>query len=113
MEILSSPIRKDDLLGRSKSPFPDMVKAVVDVRRERVAIGAELHADLEALLLESGSQQEDLRGINLYPEENATDWIEFTAPINIRPSADNGDMEIKNPEIRREITRIVAVVIRE
>jgi len=48
--------------------FGNMVKAVVDVDRELIAVDAELHSDLEALLLDDGSKQRSLWGINLYPE---------------------------------------------
>jgi len=44
------------------------VKAVVDIDRELVALDAELHSDLEALLIENGAQQKDLWGINFYPD---------------------------------------------
>ncbi len=47
--------------------FGDMVKYVVDIERGRAAVGGELHADAEELLLEDGSQQESLWGANYYP----------------------------------------------
>jgi hypothetical protein len=47
--------------------FEDMVKFVVDVRRGVAAVGGELHADAEAVLLEAGSEQQDLWGANYYP----------------------------------------------
>jgi hypothetical protein len=47
-----------------------LVKAVVDIKKIMM-IGAKLHADEEALLLEQGSRQQDLWGINLYPERSA------------------------------------------
>ena len=59
----------------SAAMFGDMVKAVVDVRREMMAVDAELHSDEEAFLLEHGSAQEDLWGINLYPEVTGEGWI--------------------------------------
>jgi Protein of unknown function (DUF5674) len=37
--------------------FGDMVKFVADVRRGVLAVGGELHADAEALLLQSGSSR--------------------------------------------------------
>ena len=63
-----------------------MVKAVVDIELELVAIDAELHSDLEALLLEQGSAQNNLWGINYYPELNNDDFVEFDSMINIRPN---------------------------
>lgn len=64
----------------------DMVKAVVDVARGVMAVSGELHSDEEALLLDDGSRQPDLWGINLYPGESGQDWIEFDSMINVRPS---------------------------
>ncbi|MDD5659872.1 MAG: DUF5674 family protein, partial [Actinomycetota bacterium] len=48
--------------------FGNLVKAVVDVEKESMAIDGELHADEEVLLLENGSDQNDLWGINIYPD---------------------------------------------
>ena len=47
--------------------FGDMVKIVVDVRRRVAAVGGELHADAEQVLLEHGSAQADLWEANYYP----------------------------------------------
>jgi len=87
--------------------FEDMVKYVVDVEREVVAVGGDLHADAEALLIELGSRQRDLWGANYYPGVGPDDCIEYTSLINIRPSQDNPSMEIEDQAIRsrlREIT---------
>ena len=87
--------------------FTDMVKYVVDVDRGIAAVGGELHADAEQLLLDAGSRQEDLWGANYYPDRDPVDCIEFTSLINIRPSQGNRSMEIENDDIRdrvRELT---------
>jgi hypothetical protein len=77
-----------------------MVKAVVDVEKEIMAVDAELHADEEALLLEKGSRQEDLWGINIYPEMPENERIEFDAMINLRPSQGNRTRGVDAPETR-------------
>jgi len=106
MQILSTPIKKSDLLGLSQNTFGDeMVKAVVDTKKEIIAIDSELHADLEQLLLENGSNQYDLWGINLYPEDD--ELIEFDSMINIRPAQNNRSRNVEDPEIRAKITEIV------
>jgi hypothetical protein len=107
MKIVSDTLSMDELKAMAEEMFGDMVKAVVDVRREMVAVQAELHADLEALLLEGGSQQEDLWGINLYPNEKPEDFIEFDSLINIRPSAGNRTRTVESEPTRQQITRIV------
>ena len=88
--------------------FGDMVKAVVDVDKEVVAVDAELHSDLEALLLEKGAKQQSLWGINLYPEMTDDDFIEFDSLINIRPSHSNRSRGVENAEIRKKIISIIA-----
>ena len=80
--------------------FGDMVKLVVDVRRRLVAVGGELHADAEAMLLERDSKQADLWGANYYPGLGPDDSLQFTALINIRPAQDNPAMEVQDPAIR-------------
>ena len=79
--------------------FTDMVKYVVDVERGVAAVGGDLHADAEQLLLEDGSRQEDLWGANYYPGRGPANCIEYTSLINIRPSQDNRSMEIEDQEI--------------
>ena len=54
------------------------MKAVVDVKQEIIVIDAELHADEEELLLDQGSRQEDLWGINLYPHLPEDDLLSLT-----------------------------------
>ncbi|MBI2495726.1 MAG: hypothetical protein HYY59_08135 [Candidatus Omnitrophica bacterium] len=87
--------------------FGDLVKAVVDVDRELIAVDAELHADLEAILLEDGSAQRSLWGINLYPDAPADQFIEFDSMINMRPSQANKSRGVEDEATRRTITTIV------
>lgn len=91
--------------------FGDMVKYVVDVERRVVALGGELHADAEELLLQSGSRQGDLWGANYYPGRGEEGCIEFTALINIRPSEGNRAMEIEDTELREQIRAITFELI--
>jgi len=107
MKIIDSMISIDALTAMAKSMFGDLVKAVVDVERELIAVDAELHSDLEALLLEGGSKQKDLWGINLYPELQSDDFIEFDSMINMRPSQGNRSRGVEKEEIRRKIISIV------
>ena len=91
--------------------FCDMVKVVVDVGRGRAAVGGELHADGEQLLLEEGSEQADLWGANYYPGRGPEGCVEFTALINIRPAQGNAGMEIEDPEVRRLVRDVVTRVL--
>jgi hypothetical protein len=93
------------------APFEKMVKFVVDIEREIIAMGGEMHADAEAILLEDGSRQENIWGANLYPLQDRETRIEFTSLINIRPSVDNLSLEIMSPEIRNKVQTIVEDLI--
>ena len=93
--------------------FGDMVKVVADVRRGVVAVGGELHADAERLLLASGSRQADLWGANYYPGKGRDACVEFTALINIRPSQGNRSMEVEDERIRSEIRKQVFALVGE
>lgn len=88
--------------------FGDMVKAVVDVERELVAVDAELHSDLEAVLLEDGSAQKNLWGINLYPGMRGDEFVEFDSLINLRPSQSNRSRGVEEEGTRRRILQVVA-----
>lgn len=80
------------------------IKLAVDVERGILAGGGEYHADCEELLLEDGSLQEDIWGVDWYPESRT---IEFVALINIRPRQGNRGMEIEDPNLRKRIEAIV------
>lgn len=88
--------------------FGNLVKAVVDVDQEIIAVDAELHSDLEALLLENGSKQKSLWGINLYPDLQGDDFIEFDSMINVRPSQNNMSRGVEDKQIREKIIQIVS-----
>ena len=101
----------EEILKEYNHFFKDMIKSVVDLEREIIALDGELHADLEALLIEKGSKQEDLWGINLYLEKPLKERIEYTALINIRPSQDNSSMEVEKIQIRKKIGELVNKLI--
>lgn len=110
MMILREAISRAQLQTIAAERFGDMVKAVVDCERRMMAIGGELHADEEQLLLEDGSKQQDLWGINLYPERT-DDWIEFDSMINIRPRQGNRSRAVEDSAVRVVIIEIVSTII--
>jgi hypothetical protein len=109
--ILEERIASGELRRLAERFFVDMVKVVVDVERGVAAVGGELHADAEALLLEDGSSQEALWGANYYPGRGAQDCLEYTALINIRPSQGNPSMEVQDPRVRGSMWEIVSRLI--
>jgi hypothetical protein len=108
LRLLTEPISRADLASLAEEGYGEMVKAVVDVRREIMAIGGELHSDEEAALLDDGSDQRDLWGINLYPTESGEGMIEFDSMINVRPKQGNRSRDVEDEETRERIRSIVA-----
>lgn len=113
MEIVREAISGHALDAFARMLFGDMVKGVVDIDREIMALGAELHSDEEAALIEDGSRQQDLWGINIYPARPPEERIEFDSMINLRPAQGNRSRDIVDPEIRRRIRIVVDGLIRE
>ena len=111
IQIVEKPISRDILTTIAEAQFFDFVKAVVDTQKEIMAIGGELHADTEAVLISAGSRQQDLWGINLYIAKPHPEWIAFDSMINIRPSQNNRSRDVEDPQIREAITRVVKKLI--
>jgi hypothetical protein len=110
--VLEQPIAPADL-ARLLRLFGDMVKYVADVERGVIAMGGELHADAEHVLLERGSRQADLWGANYYPGKGREACIEFTSLINIQPSRGNPGMEIADPGIRERVRALTFALVGE
>ena len=113
MEIITDKISVEELQEMADKMFGNLIKAVVDIEKEVMAIDGELHADEQALLLENGSKQENLWGINIYLEKINEDFIEFDSVINIRPSQQNRSREVDNPEIRKKILKVVNKLVQK
>ncbi|MBQ2151814.1 MAG: hypothetical protein II434_09885, partial [Bacteroidales bacterium] len=111
MQILQHPISRTELESIAGNTFGDMVKAVADVERGVMAIDADLHADLERMLLEDGSTPENLWGFNLWVAEEGEDFIEFDSLINIRAWQGNPTRDVVDPEVRDTIKSIVNTFI--
>jgi hypothetical protein len=113
IEIVRDHVSIEHVDALAIASFGDFVKAVVDVEAGIMAINAELHADEEAMLLDAGSRQANLWGINLYPAAFGTSgWIEFDSMINVRPSQGNRTRAVDDPSIRDRIGAIVGRLVR-
>lgn len=113
MEIIKDAIEISRVKALAAATFGNMVKAVVDIKNKHIAIDGELHSDLEALLLEKGAKQEDLWGINLYPDIAGDGFIEFDSMINMRPSQGNMSRGVSSEIIRNKIIEIVTTIIKQ
>ncbi len=111
--IIDNIITRAKLSEIAKERFGDLVKAVVDIEQRIMAVGGELHADEEAVLLENGSQQQNLWGINFYPDKSGEDFIEFDSMINIRPSQHNRSRNVEDAAMRATIVAVVNQLVQE
>ena len=111
LRIIREPISRAELASAATLGFGDMIKAVVDVTRGIMAVGAELHADEESALLDDGSIQTDLWGINLYPSESGEGWLEFDSMINVRPAQGNRSRGVDDATMRERILRTVSDLV--
>lgn len=107
MKILEEKLSKTDLSGSGMVFEGPMVKAVVDVEKGLLAVDADLHADLEGLLINNGSNQDDLWGINLWFEDDGDDFIEFDSMINVRPRQGNRSRDVEDEQTREKIVQVV------
>jgi hypothetical protein len=101
-----------ELKEMSQKMFAGLVKAVVDVEKEVMVIDADLHADEEKVLLEDGSKQENLWGINFYPDLiNTDDFIEFDSMINIHPWQNNRSRGVEDVKVQEKIKAVVRKLV--
>lgn len=107
MQILQQPISRAKLRTLAQNTFGDMIKCVADIRLDLLALDADLHADLEQMLLKNGSAQENLWGFNLWVEEAGEDFIEYDSLINIRSWQGNPSRDVLDSEVREKIRQIV------
>ncbi len=112
MKLVKDQISKEELQNMAKSRFGNLVKAVVDIEKEIMVVDTGLHADEEAHLLTNGSRQENLWGINIYPDLAVDEMIEFDSMINLRPSQGNNTRGVDNPKIQQKIIKIVTRLIK-
>ena len=113
MKIVTEAVTTKELQDTAAGMFGNFVKAVVDVEKEIIAIDAELHADEEALLLKNGSKQENLWGINIYPDLPNGDRIEFDSMINLKPRQGNKTRNVDDPKTRSKIIKIVNKLVED
>lgn len=107
MEIVKDKITIQRLQEMAEKMFGNLVKAVVDIEKQIMAVDGELHADLQAFLIENGSSWQDLWGINLHPKKQGDDFVEFDSVINIRPTQNNRSRGVEDIELQKKVKKIV------
>ncbi|MCG2689856.1 DUF5674 family protein [Candidatus Parcubacteria bacterium] len=112
MKIIKEKITLQELAEMSEKMFDNLVKAVVDLEKEIMAVDGDLHADEYTLLIENGSEPQGLWGINLYPNRTGGDFIEFDSMINIRPHQGNKSRGIEDEKTQKRIKEIVSKLVK-
>ncbi|NOT06331.1 MAG: hypothetical protein HOP27_17200 [Anaerolineales bacterium] len=98
------PVQIQDMLQE----YENMIKIVVDIRRRFLSGGGEMHSDCESILLEDGSEQDDLWGANWHPNEQR---IEFESLINIRPRLGNRNILIQDENLRKQVESVTREIL--
>lgn len=111
MKFVNTSISRDELKELSERFAGGLVKAVVDIKKEVMVIDASMHADEEKELLDTGSDQDDLWGINFYPDLLDKDFIEFDSMINVRPRLNNFSRGVENEDIQKKIIAVVSKLV--
>ena len=107
VEIIKQPVPRSHLIPLAEKMDGELVKAVVDINAGLIALDSPMHVDLEALLLDNGSEQSALWGINLYPEISNEDWLEYDSVINLRPGDGNRSRGVDDPNVKERIRVLV------
>ena len=107
MKVVEEKISLSELKEMASRMFNSLVKATVDVEKGILVVDADLHSDEEAYLLNEGSKQENIWGINIYPDKDMRNMIEFDSIINVRPSFGNNSRGVEDKDIQKKITDIV------
>ena len=114
MKIVKDKIEISELKEMAENMHGNLVKVMVDIEKEVIALDAPLHSDLMEYLIEEGhSESQNLWGINIYPEKQGDDFIEFDSMMNLKPALGNKTRGIEKEEIREKIKKIINRIVVE
>lgn len=111
MKIITESESFQTILAEKQVDLGEILKIVVDLQQQIIGVDAEMHADIEEVMLKQGSKQDDLWGANLVQMDTGTYEIEYTSFINIRPGQGNRAMEVQDLERRRQMETIIRNLI--
>lgn len=112
MRLINEPISRSELKKMSGSFAGGLVKAVVDIKKGIMVVDAPMHADQEKDLLDQGSHQDNLWGINLYPDLDGEQFIEFDSMINVRPRLNNFTRGVEDKLLQAKIIAVVNKLVK-
>lgn len=111
IKIIKNRISQAELKKIAEKSFGDIIKGAVDVKRRVAAFGGEFHVDANEALLEDGSEQQNIWGINILLTKPKEQWLEFNSLINIKPAFNNRSMGIEDEATRKQIKEIINELI--
>ena len=107
IKVVKEKIKLEEVKELAKEFYVSMIKGVVDIEKEIIALGGEFHMDANIVLMENGSDQSDVWGFNIQLEKTPEDWLEYTSLINIRPALGNLSIEISDQKLRDKMKAII------
>ena len=111
IKLIKESVSLVEVRELARELYGDMVKGVVDVEREVIALGGEWHMDANTVLLAEGSLQENVWGFNVHVDEQGDAAVTFVSLINIRPRQGNRSMELQNTQLQDAIRGIIRRLI--
>ena len=75
IRVIEDAIILDELREIAREYYVDMIKGVVDISKEIMAIGGEYHMDANMKILENGSIQADVWGFNIFLIDRKTSGL--------------------------------------
>ena len=110
MLILDKRIPASELYHiEAETFFDDMIKCVVDIDKELLSVNADLHSDLEELLLKNGSSQDSLYGINILFDDYSIEFDSLINPPRNRAAGyPRAGRAVADPAARKRIEEVVA-----
>ena len=107
IQIVRDTIPIANLTPIAAAWYVDMIKGVIDVEQEILALGGEYHMDANTVLTENGSKQSDVWGFNIHLNKPREEWIECLSLINIRPAQGNRGMHVEDAALRERMSTII------
>ena len=104
IKVIKKPITRAEAKEIALEFYVDMVKGVVDIEREIIALGGEYHMDANTVLIGDGSEKKNIWGFNFYPDENR---IHHVSLINIRPLQNNRTIEVQDEKLRKRMEEVI------
>lgn len=111
IRIIREPISLAELEGLAQAYHRRLVKGVADLERGIIALGGEWHIDANNVLIADGSEQRNLWGFNVYPQEKGDKAIKYNSMINIRPAQGNRSMDLLDTNLQKAIRELVGKLI--